>query len=278
MFKRTFSLFFLTYSFLAPAMAVTEFNAGTVIDPINQIGQYTVSLPDVTSQPSGAPIIADSTANLFSTKGIPVIISTVASNTPWWALTTGTGYLLISQFDPSAAYVPAITGGLGYATGQEIGSQGLMSSTLGKVSQLALLATFLGGSYYTSNPLYSEAFLAAAQALGLQTALAFSAQMAGPQEKKSCQPSNGILNNLKVALSSGLADVLHVHAISAFVSMLGACDTVTLMRILLYEQAYRLALSGSAVAKKLFTQPNTSEKENVEKQPYKKEYPIVTIM
>ena len=46
MFKKAFSLFFLTYSFLAPAMAVTDFNPGTVIDPINQAGQFTVSLPD----------------------------------------------------------------------------------------------------------------------------------------------------------------------------------------------------------------------------------------
>lgn len=281
MFKKAFSLFFLTYTFLAPAMAVTEFNAGTVIDPINQAGQFTVSLPDkVTSQTSGLKSIGDIGSNLFTTKGIPVIISTVAGNAPWWALTTGTGYLLISQLDPST-YVSAISSGVGYAAGQELGSVGLMgSSSLGKASQLALLATLVSGSMLTENPLYSQAFMAAAQALGLQTALALSSQFMQPasQEKKSCSQQSGIMNNIKVALQSGLADVLHVHAIAAFVSMLGACDTITIMRILLYEQAYRLALSGSAVAKKLFTQPTTTETPKAETAPVKKERPIVTIM
>lgn len=278
MFKRAFSLFFLTYSFLAPAMAAPELNAGTVVDPINQIGQFTVSLPQ-TNTTSGIPALTQASADIFTTKGIPVIISTVAGSAPWWALTTGTGYLLLSQLDPSA-YVSAISSGMGYAAGQELGSTGLMSSTLGKASQLALLATLISGSMLTANPLYSEAFMAAAQALGLQTALAISSQMMQPssQEKKSCAQPSGIMNNIKVALQSGLADVLHVHAIAAFVSMLGACDTITIMRILLYEQAYRLALSGSAVAKKLFTQPATTETPKVETQPRKKERPIVTIM
>lgn len=282
MFKRAFSLFFLTYSFLAPAMAVTEFNPGTVIDPINQAGQFTVSLPDkVTGKPIGLKTIADAGSSLFTSKGIPVIITAVAGNAPWWALTTGTGYLLISQLDPST-YISAITSGVGYATGQELGTvtQGFMGSTLGKASQLALLATLISGSMLTTNPLYSEAFMAAAQALGLQTAVAISSQLMQPssQEKKSCTQQSGIMNNIKVALQSGLADVLHVHAIAAFVSMLVACDTVTIMRILLYEQAYRLALSGSAVAKKLFAEPVQSESEKTQIPPRKKERPIVTIM
>lgn len=280
MFKKAFSLFFLTYSFLAPAMAVTEFNAGTVIDPINQAGQFTVSLPDaVTTQTSGLKVIGDAGSTLFTTKGIPVVISTVAGNAPWWALTTGTGYLLISQLDPST-YVSAISSGVGYAAGQELGTSGLMGSALGKASQLALLATLASGSMLTENPLYSQAFMAAAQALGLQTALALSSQFMQPvsPEKKSCAQENRIMNNIKVALQSGLADVLHVHAIAALVSMLGACDTVTIMRILLYEQAYRLALSGSAVAKKLFTQPTSNETQKTQTAPRKKERSIVTIM
>lgn len=282
MFKKAFSIFFLTYTFLAPAMAVQEFKPGTVVDPINQAGQYTISVPDaINSQASGMPAIADAGASLFSTKGIPVVISTVAGNAPWWALTTGTGYLIISQFDPTASYASAITAGLGYAAGQEIGTatQGYMASTLGKASQLALLATLLGGSMVINNPLYSEAFMAAAQALGLQTAFLMISQIA-PQSssEKSCAPNSDIMNNIKVALNSGLADVLHVHAVSAFVSMLGMCDKVTLIRILLYEQAYRLAQSGSAVAKKLFTPSTETKAENEQSQPHKKERPIVTLM
>ncbi len=277
MFKKAFSLFFLTYSLLAPAMAVTDFTPGTVIDPINQSGQFTVSLPDaVKTNTSGIPAVAQSGANLFTTKGIPVIISTVAGKVPWWALTTGTGYLLISQLDPSA-YASAITSGIGYAAGQELGNatQGLGASALGKASQLALLATLLSGSMLAANPLYSEAFMAAAQALGLHTLISICSST---QEKKSCTPPSGIMNNITIALQSGLADVLHVHAIAAFVNMLGACDSVTLMRILLYEQAYRLALSGSAVAKKLFTQTADAQTQPVELQTRKKEHPIVTIM
>ena len=214
MFKRAFSLFFLTYSFLAPAMANTEFNAGTVVDPINQVGQFTVTLPQTNI--SGIPAATQAATDLFKTKGVPVIISTVAGNAPWWALTTGTGYLLISQLDPST-YLSAISSGVGYAAGQELGSTGLMGSALGKASQLALLATLVSGSILTENPLYSQAFMAAAQALGLQTALALSSQFMQPatQEKKSCAQQSVIMNNIKVALQSGLADVLHVHAIAA---------------------------------------------------------------
>lgn len=282
MFKRAFSLFFLTYSFLAPAMAVTDFNPGTVIDPINQSGQFTVSLPDAAkTSASGIPLAAQASANLFTTKGIPVIISTVAGKVPWWALTTGTGYLLISQLDPST-YASAITSGVGYAAGQELGTatQGLGASALGKASQLALLATLLSGSMLAANPLYSEAFMAAAQAIGLHTLISFSSSMMQPstQEKKSCSPQSGIMNNITIALQSGLADVLHVHAIAAFVNMLGACDSVTLMRILLYEQAYRLALSGSAVAKKLFTQIPDTQTQPVQTETGKKKHPIITIM
>lgn len=281
MFKRAFGLFFLTYSFLAPAMAVPELKPGTVIDPINQIGQYTVSLPEqVGGQPSALPAIAQSGANLFGTKGIPVIISTVAGNVPWWALTTGTGYLIISQFDPSASYASAITAGLGYAAGQELGSatQGFTRTLWGKASQLALLATLIGSSLISNNPLYSEAFMAAAQALGLQTALSMlSSSTPASSNTNSCAPSSGMMNNIRVALNSGLADVLHVHALSAFVSMLGACDKITLIRILLYEQAYRFAQSGSAAAKKLFTQTD-SETSNEKIESSKKEHPIVTIM
>lgn len=282
MFKRAFSIFFLTYAFLAPAMAVQELKPGTVIDPVNQAGQYTVSVPDaINSQISGLPAIVDASTSLFNTKGIPVIISTVAGNAPWWALTTGTGYLIISQFDPTASYASAITAGLGYAAGQEIGTatQGYMASTLGKASQLALLATLLGGSMVINNPLYSEAFMAAAQALGLQTALAMISQFAPKSSsEKSCAQTSGIMNNIKVALHSGLADVLHVHAVSAFVNMLGMCDKITLIRILLYEQAYRLAQSGSAVAKKLFTPIVENKSETIEKKSYQKERPVVTLM
>lgn len=271
MFKRIFGLFFLTYTFLAPAMA-TELTSGTVVDPINQVGQFTVSLPQPNIS-SGIPALAQASADIFTQKGIPVVISTVAGNAPWWALTTGTGYLLISQFDPSIAYTTAIGSGLGYAAGQQMGT------TLGKTSQLALLATLLGGSMFVSNPLYSHAFIAAAQALGLQTALAFMSQFqSAAQEKKSCTPNSGIMNNIKVALNSGLGDVLHVHAVAAFVNMLGACDTATIMHILLYEQAYRLAQSGSSIAKKLFTSSVQTETEKSETPTGKKEHPIVTIM
>lgn len=280
MFKRTFSLFFLTYTFLAPAMAVPELNPGTVVDPINQIGQFTVSLPNTTA--SGAPALSKAGTDVFKTKGVPVIISTVASHAPWWALTTGTGYLLISQFDPTIPFAAALSGGAGYALGQEIGSA---TSTLGKASQLALLATFLGTSLYSGNALISDAFMAATQALGLQTALSFSSQLFSKPStpSQSSSQKSGLLNNIKIALNSGLGDVLHVHAVVAFLNLFGNVSTATLMHILLYEQAYRLAMAGSQAAQQLFSAqriPKTSEPQiQTEQTPaVKKEHPIVTIM
>ena len=116
-----------------------------------------------------------------------------------------------------------------------------------------------------ANPLYSEAFMAAAQALGLHTLVTVCSPMmqSSSPEKKSDAPQSGIMNNIKIALQSGLGDVLHIHAIAAFVNMIGACDSVTIIRILLYEQAYRLALSGSAVAKKLFAQTTATQTSTV---------------
>lgn len=278
MFKKAFGLFFLTYTFLAPSMAAPEFNAGTVVNPINQVGQFTVSTP--VSNPSGIPTLAKAGSDIFKTKGIPVIVSTVASNVPWWALTTGTGYLLIAQFDPTIPFAAALSGGAGYALGQEIGT-----STLGKASQLALLATFLGTSLYSGNALVSDAFMAATQALGLQTALSLSSQyFAGSKTStQNTSEKSGILNNIKIALNSGLGDALHIHAVVAFVSLLNNASTATLMHILLYEQAYRLAMAGSQAAQQLFAKsPSTISKQSkTETQPKptaKKEYPIITIM
>jgi hypothetical protein len=279
MFKRTFSLIFLAYTFLAPAMTVTEFNPGTVIDPINQAGQFTVSVPQVNA--SGIPAATQAGTDLFKTKGTPVIISTIAGNVPWWALTTGTGYLLISHFDPTIPFAAALGGGLGYGAGQEIGSAAnAFSPTIARASQLALLATFLGTSLYSSNALISNAFMAATQALGLQTALSLSAQyFAASKTSAPTEKNSGILNNIKVALGSGLGDVLHVHAVVAFVNLLGNISTASLMHILLYEQAYRLAVAGSQAAQQLFPTSNAPQKEVAKPLPTsKKERPIVTLM
>lgn len=287
MFKRAFSLFFLTYTFLTPAMAVQELKPGTVVDPIRQVGQYTVSLPHANVS-SGLPAITQAGTDIFKTTGTPVIISTVASKVPWWALTTGTGYLLISHFDPTIPFAAALGGGLGYAAGQEVGAatNTFFSPTLGKVSQLALLATFLGTAYYSSNALISDAFMAATQALGLQTALSFSSQLFSKSQtpQKNPQEQTGILNSIKVALNSGLGDALHIHAVVAFTNLLGNVSTATLMHILLYEQAYRLAMAGSQAAQQLFsgsqktTTAEQQEAETEQKPVVKKEYPIVTIM
>lgn len=279
MLKKTLSLIFLTYTFLTPAMAVQELAPGTVVNPINQVGQFTVTVAKTNA--SGVPAIAQASADIFKTKGTPVIISTAASKAPWWALTTGTGYLLISQFDPSLPFAAALAGGAGYALGQEIGAA---SATLSKSSQLALLATFLGTAYLSSNALISDAFMAATQALGLQTALSFSSQLfsGSKTEQPQSKENSGILNNIKIALSSGLADALHIHAVVAFVNLLGTASTTTLMHILLYEQAYRLALAGSQAAQQLFSNIprvyDQQDRASEQTPPAKKEHPIVTIM
>ncbi len=276
MFKKIFGLFFLSYTLLAPAMAVQELSPGTVVNPLNQVGQFTVTIPQASS--SGVPALAQASADIFKTKGTPVIVSTVAGNAPWWALTTGTGYLLISQFDPSIPFSTALAGGAGYALGQEIGAA---TSTLPKASQLALLAAFLGTAYMSSNALLSDAFMAATQALGLQTALALSSQFISskPTTPQTSTQKTGILNNIKVALNSGLGDALHVHAVVAFMNVLGSMNSASLIHILLYEQAYRLALAGSQAAQQLFSSNKIiDENKSVPKSSAKKEHPIVTIM
>ncbi len=250
MFKKTFGIFFLTYSLLAPAMAVPGFNPGTVIDHINQAGQFTVTLPDTAKIASGMPI--------FTTKGIPVIVSivvgNVSGNISFWALTTGTGYLLLSHYNPAAPYVAAVTGGLGYAAGQEMGNatQGFMQTTWGKASQLALLTTLAGASMLTTNSVYGHAFLAATQALGLHTALTYAQQLLPSKTNTRPQSQNGIFASIKNMVSGGVSDALYAHTAAAMAHLAQSCDPSTLLHILLYEQAYRLALAGSSAAKKLF--------------------------
>lgn len=230
---------------------------GTVIDPLQHTGQFTVSISDnaFASGPSALPTVSQIThagTDLFKTKGIPVIITTAASMVPWWALTTGTGYLLISVCNISdPALLTAMAGGASYAAGEKTSSlikKCISNPYFQSATQVAVCAACLGLSYVGSNALINDAFFASAQAISWQTLMDNSTKLLAPSQSTSNAPSSStwISRETKEGMIEGT-----INALSTMVPGLCAanyCDSNALLRVLLYEQAYRLAHSGCTAA------------------------------
>ena len=227
---------------------------GTVIDPIKHTGQFTVSMAEHALGSSSIPQITHAGSELFTNKGVPVIITTAASMVPWWALTTGTGYLLISQCGISdPALLATVASGASYAAGQQSGSilqKYINNPYVKNIAKAALCASCLGLSYISSNPLITDALFATAQAIGLQTLADASSQI-------SIQPKINTTHNqthawyaLSPETKANLmeASVNTLSTILPSLCITNACDPHAMLRILLYEQAYRLAQSGCAAA------------------------------
>ncbi len=249
-----FTLFLALIGASAQGMA-----PGTVIDPIQHTGQFTVSMAEssLASMPSGMPTItqvSQATADIFKTKGIPVIISTTAGMVPWWALTTGTGYLIVSQCGISdPAILATIAAGASYAAGEQTSSfmkKCITNPYLQSATHLAICAACLGLSYTGSSSIINEALFATAQAIGLQTLIETSAKLfAQKQTIENTAPSNSWFSlsqetkdGIKEGTINTLSTILPVLCVPNF------CDSNGILRILLYEQAYRLAQCGCFAA------------------------------
>lgn len=227
---------------------------GTVIDPIKHIGQFTVSSADHVLGRSGIPQLADSGSQLFKNKGIPVIISSAASAAPWWALTTGTGYLIVSQCGISdPALLTTFASGISYAAGQQSNSllkRYINNPYVKNIAQIALCASCLGLSYLSSNPIITEGLFASAQAIGLQTLFDSSSQLLAQTNSSAPQ------NQSPAWLAETKANIMNetINTLSTILPSLcvtSTCNPQVMLHILLYEQTYRLAQCGCTAAQRL---------------------------
>lgn len=236
---------------------------GTVINPIKHNGQFTVIMAEcsLASMPSGLPSItqvSQAGSDLFKNKGIPVIITTAAGMVPWWALTTGTGYLIITQCSISDPMILAtLAAGASYAAGEQTNSmikKCIDNPYFQSATQVALCAACMSLSYAGSNPLINDALFATAQAIGLQTLIETSAKLLSHQNST---PANSIPSNSWFSLSRETKEGIFDGTVNALSTILpGLCATNlynpnAMLRILLYEQAYRLAQCGCAAAQQL---------------------------
>jgi hypothetical protein len=279
---------FLIALLLLPAVSAQAMAPGTVIDPLNQVGQFTVTLPNQATpacQPVNFPDIGDiaqTGGNLFKARGTPVIISFIASNISWWALTTGTGYLLITQCsitDP--AIMSSLVAGAGYALGDQAANtlkNSIKNPHFGALTQAALCSALASASFGVNNGALQDTLFAAAQAMGIQTMMQITGKLLSstktdtPQSKANSETA---LGDICTGIKSGCLDSLQVVLISCAPELYTMFGGMAFVRILLYEQAYRLALAGCDGAKQLFLYSN---QESTQKNSCKKNDLCVTIM
>ncbi len=260
------NLIFTLILLVSAPLSAMNLGPGTVIEPLKHNGQFTVSMTQTSfaALPSGLPATVSQASkmgsDLFKNKGIPVLITSAAGMVPWWALTTGTGYLIISQCGISDPTLFAtVVAGASYATGEHSNSvinKYINNPYVKNIAQAALCASCFGLSYASSNPIISEALSATAQAIGLQTLIQTSCQLlahAKPNAPQNQPPTSPAWYTLSPETKANLIDGT-THALSTILPSLCAtnvCDPHAMLRILLYEQAYRLAQNGCAAAQHL---------------------------
>lgn len=258
-----FKAFFPIFMVLGLATQALGMAPGTVITPLHNNGQFTVSAVGNVSQPANCliPSINDISATgsqIASSKGTPVIISFLAGQAPWWALTVGTGYLLISQCDMSnPAFISTCMAGAGYAAGNQATSflkKAFSNAYINNATRAALATSCVGLSCSIEGSLVQDAFFAAAQAIGIDAIAELAQKLLAAKQAEttgSCKitkQKSGILNDIKTGVIQGTSQVAHDYLNTLLVSLLRAYDATSLVKILLYEQAYRLANAGYSAA------------------------------
>ena len=259
--KYLIALFLVSYVPL-PAMA-----PGTVIDPINHNGQFTVNAVPQVNTGNSAHTLCAATHDICKIKGIPVLIAMTASEAPWWALTTGTGYLLICQTNIcNPLLLHSIAAGSSYAMGQkatEAIKKLFHNPKLLFGSHAALFAGCLITSYLSASPCIDGACFAGMQAIGLQSLMEACAyflpkiKSAHSSKQPSSQSHSSSVGN---GIIDGTVEALEMLTYSGIASLLQNSDPLTLLQILLYEQAYRLADVGCQAAQQLIDRTSNISK------------------
>ena len=250
-----------------PFMAMdTQTLAGTVIDPINYTGQFTVSAfekPNIASFD-----VIGSTQELAKTKGLPVVVSLGISKIPWWALTTGTGFLLLTQVNITDPIIlEAALDGIGYATG-ETAVKNIAHFTSNKqaasVATTALVAALYATAYACPGVACITTIANAAATTAVIQALASSTQSLlgayqgqAPSFAQTTSSSSWLtsINEYYKTAAGMLLGAVGSYALKYqyIKKALEIIDPRVAVKILLYEQAYRLAQAGVRAAQEFFT-------------------------
>lgn len=253
--KGLFAFLLINFVFYLPGM-----EQGKVIDPLHHHGQFTVSAaPQFTSANSYqlAPTIAQDSSQFFCTKGVPVIISMIANTVPWWALTTGTGYLLVCPCDLINPFtLCSAAAGSSYSITEYIMNAlklGCKNNILINAGHAALLATCLGISYASSNVLVDASCLAMAQAICMPMIASVWARTSNYLLPSPTTTTKNVPNVSAETNTIITADNLECIQAAIFAGLISCNSCPDLLAILLYEQAYRLAQMGCHVAQELFT-------------------------
>lgn len=247
--------FLLLAIFTLPLRAMAP---GTFIEPLNHSGQFTVIeckdvLPaSAQTAHESASALCSATTDLFKTKGIPVLISSAASAMPWWALTTGTGYLLITQaVIPQEGLAHALIGGASYGVGEKIAQQ----STA--FTQLALCASCCAVSFASPACAVQEACFAFAQSITLTSVVDATCTLFSnintPSKSLDCAPVLTSEPSFFKKIATQSANTLKTIMPGICFGIIQTQDVNSMLRILLYEHAYRLAQSGCKSAQEFLS-------------------------
>ncbi len=234
--------------------------AGTVVNPIHQTGQFTLPGLNPGNQTSGLVPAISQVGQTGIEIAQPTLISFAAGKAPWWALSAGTGYLLLFKCEMcNPALIGACMAGAGFASGNQATQllKNISSNpTVTTAARVAATAGCIGLSYATNVALAQDAFFAMAQAIGIDGTLELVEKLltcaqgsnVEPTEKQSTSSSYKAPDWAIKATAQGTEIGLQ----TAFVQLLHTYDRITLLRIFLYEQTYRLAQQGYESANQLW--------------------------
>lgn len=254
---------------LASSGITMEPQAGIVVNPIYQTGQFTTAGISLANQPSGLLPAVTELGKAGSEIAQPALISFAAGKAPWWALSTGTGYLLLFKCkNCTPALFSSCAMGAGFSSGSQI-TQALKNiSSDPKISGVlyaAAAASCIGLSYSTNVALAQDAFFAMAQAIGIEGTLDVINKLMScikPTTTSTEKITEEQTSSYKVPtwIAQASAKGAEIGLQTAFVELLNHYDPITLLQAFLYEQTYRLAQKGYASANQLLRFINTNYK------------------
>lgn len=243
---------------LVNAGIAMEPQAGTIVTPIHQTGQFTTAGVSPVNQPSGLIPAITEIGKTGSEIAQPTLISFAAGKAPWWALSAGTGYLLLFKCDMcNPAVISSCVSGAGFASGNQA-TQLLKNisanPTITTAARVAATVGCIGLSYATDIALAQDAFFAMAQAIGIDGTMELVEKLLTCAQGKSVTPTEkqqtSAYKTPEWAVKA-TAQGAEIGLQTAFVQLLNNYDPITLVRIFLYEQTYRLAQKGYASANEL---------------------------
>lgn len=241
---------------ISPGIAM-EPQAGIFI-PTHQTGQFTISGVNPAHQTSGLVPAVNTIAQVGSEMAQPTLISFAAGKAPWWALSAGSGYLLLFKCDMcNPALISSCVAGAGFASGAQA-SQLLKTissnQTVTTAARAAAAVGCMGLSYTTNVALAQDAFFAMAQAIGIEATLELVEKLLTCAKSPQVSPAEKQQSSSYTIPQWGLTAAEQSAQIglqTAFVQLVSTYDPLTLLRIFLYEQTYRLAQKGYESANQL---------------------------